>query len=126
MSKTPPKPPEPPEPPKPSGPAERTGRAVIDATGKSKWEWLSDTGNFRPDIDTARLKALGADLSCDDLVKLEARASNPYNKATVPNRTSAPGDKRRSLDDMRRLSEEIKAKQEPGASGSQARDVRKK
>ena len=123
MTKIPPKPP---ESPKPSEPPARTGRAVIDETGKSKWEWLSDTGTFRPDIDTARLKALGADLSCDDLVKLEARASNPYNKATVPNRTPEPGIKRRSLDDMRRLSEEIKAKQEKEPAGPIARDAQKK
>ena len=120
MTKTPPKP------PKPIDPAERTGRAVVDERGKSKWEWLSDTGTFRPDIDTARLKALGSNLTCDDLAKLEARASNPYNKATVPNRTPEPGIKRRSLDDMRRLSEEIKAKQEKEPAGPIARDAQKK
>lgn len=97
------------EPPNPAGPAKHTGRAVVDENGKSKWEWLSDTGTYRPDIDTARLQALAADLSCDDLVKLEARASNPYNKATVREVGPGKGVKRRSLDDMRRLSEEIKA-----------------
>ena len=116
----------PPKSPIPSEPAKLTGRAVVDETGKSSWEWLSDTGTFRPDIDTARLKALGADLSCDDLVKLEARASNPYNKATVPDRTPAPGAKRRSLDDMRRLSEEIKARQQKVSASEKARGTRTK
>lgn len=99
------------DPPKPTERPAITGRAVVDEAGNSKWEWLSETGTFRPDIDTARLKALGAELSCDDLVKLEARAANPYNKATVREISPETGTKRRSLDDMRRLSEEIKARQ---------------
>ena len=81
------------------------------------------TGTFRPDLDTERLKALGADLSGEDLTKLEARASNPYNKASVRKAGSATGVKRRSLDDMRRLNEEIKAKQRTGQLGPTACDT---
>ena len=98
------------EPPKPASPVVLpTGRAVVNERGRQVWEWLSDTGTFRREIDTERLKALGVDLSCGDQSGEPGAGANPYDQSSTAADAPPPDRKRRSLDDMRRLSEEIKA-----------------
>ena len=130
MTKTPPKPAapaKPAEPAKPAADASPTGRAVVDERGTAHWEWLSETGTFKSDIDTARLKALGADLSVDDLAKLNAgTGANPYDTGKPSAGAPPPEGKRRSLDDMRRLSEQIKAGKRAAPTGAKDRDKPKK
>jgi hypothetical protein len=97
----------------PNAPA---GRIGFDDRGNAVWEWRSDTGTFRFDIDTARVKALqeAAGLELDQQ-QPPSSGSEPYLKVdtvTVP----APKPQRRTLNDMRNLSEEIKrarAKKDP-------------
>src|SRR5579859_7510200 len=85
-------------PPKPAG------RPVEDQHGNRVWKW-SQTGG---DIDTQTVRALGEDLTLDAADKgASASGSDPYNQAgTAPPDTKAS--RRRTLDDMRELSEHIK------------------
>src|SRR5690348_16155229 len=95
-------------------PQKLTGRAVRDERGTSTWEWFTETGAAVREIDTARLKSLCEGVSCSDSLSEDPRKCaprfDPYNQTT-----SAQDDptkpKRRSLDDMRRLNEEIKVLQ---------------
>lgn len=80
--------------------SERPG-ANSDSTG----EWRARTGSH-PQIDTAKLRALdGASAVAE--IWTDVSGTDPYNrKATAPSVTEKP--RRRSLDDMRKLSEIIK------------------
>jgi diguanylate cyclase (GGDEF)-like protein len=87
-----------------------TGRPVSDDRGNQTWEWALD-GEF----DSERLKALTEGMTVADAAPQEARAKgaglDPYNKhlgAAVP--VADTESRRRTLDDMRRLSDEIKRK----------------
>ena len=86
-----------------------SGRVAFDERGNATWEWQSETGRFDRDIDTGRLRKIGSDLSCDGARGPDpAPPHDPYNKSTLP----ADGQfrpRKRTLDDLRRLSEEIKA-----------------
>jgi len=66
-------------------PDDPTGRVVIDDRGRAVW---------KTSLDTAQLKALAQPLSLE---------------GEEPAAGAEPGEKRRTLDDMRKLSEEIKA-----------------
>lgn len=89
--------------PKPSG------RAAFDERGNATWEWRSDTDPLTDDIDTQRLRALGADLNCEsELEPSVAESYDPYNRST-PAPIDESRTKRRTLADLRRLSEEITA-----------------
>jgi len=85
-----------------------SGRAVADEKGNQKWIWQSaETG----DVDTAVVRALGEGLTLDGSTPGDAASvgggSNPYDSS----RSSAADKeraKRRTLDDMRKLSEAIK------------------
>jgi hypothetical protein len=93
-------------------PRKPSGRVAFDEWGNATWEWRGETDRFDRDIETQRLRTLGSDLSCyaDDL-RAPAPSSDPYNRATMPaNDQSRP--RKRTLDDLRRLSEEIKAARE--------------
>ncbi|MBS0419467.1 MAG: hypothetical protein JSR66_17285 [Proteobacteria bacterium] len=97
-----------------------SGRAVADEKGNQKWVWQSEGEKA---IDTAVVKALGEGLSLEDeqvAGKPAGAGSNPYDRAKPYDRVPPPGDppaKRRTLDDMRKLSEAIKAsKQKTGRS----------
>ncbi len=88
----------------PNAPA---GRIGFDDRGNAVWEWRSDTGTFRFDIDTARVKALQEAAGVELDQQPPASGSDPYrtvDTVTVP--VAKP--ERRTLDDMRKLSEEIK------------------
>lgn len=89
-----------------------TGRVVFDDRGQSVWEWRVDD-HFEKDVDTARLRTLQDTsvlevLEDGDPAKAAAKPESSYFDAG-PKDDPAAG-RRRSLDDMRRLSEEIKKK----------------
>jgi hypothetical protein len=91
-----------------SGP--KSGRVAFDERGRSTWEWRVDTDTFSREIDTQRLRQLQEEAA----VTLEGEpvpppGVDPYSVATpvAPQKTA-----RRTLDDMRKLSEEIKLKRQ--------------
>ncbi len=73
-----------------------------DSTG----EWRARTGVHGP-VDTGLLRTLDG-APCEES-KPEPREDDPYNRTMPPLLDPTVKQKRRSLDDMRRLSEEIKA-----------------
>jgi hypothetical protein len=87
------------------------GRPVSDERGNASWEW---SGGF--EVDTALLKALTDGLSLDGALPQadspKSAEQDPYNKrlASAPIAETASG--RRTLDDMRRLSDEIRRKRQ--------------
>lgn len=94
-----------------------TGRVVFDARGQAIWEWEVAPGEFSRDPDTGMLPALAVDnplsLAAPDEPVSGQRApgnadgaGDPRNQA-VP-RAGAVEAPRKSLDDLRRLSEDIK------------------
>jgi hypothetical protein len=119
----------------------RSGRVGFDDRGNSVWEWQLETGVYSRDVNTQRLKKLDLDeLSIADTAihkrptgfTPEGKSStefNPYNSSPPVGGGSSPydtaramGDKfagkpkeqpKRTLDDMRKLSEAIK-KQKQG------------
>ena len=90
-------------------PRKSFGRVTFDPRGNATWEWRDATGTLPPAVDTQRLKSLGADLSFEGAPESnDALSHDPYNRSSLP-RSSELRPRRRSLDDLRRLSEEIKA-----------------
>jgi hypothetical protein len=114
----------------------RSGRVGFDDRGNSVWEWQLETGVYSRDVSTQRLKKLDLnELSIADTainkkptgLTPETKSSpgfNPYNSSPTVGGGSSPydtaramGEKfaakpkeppKRSLDDMRKLSEAIK------------------
>jgi hypothetical protein len=99
--------------PKPP-PDKPSGRAIVDKDGKNSWAWQDD-------VDTARIKTLGDELSLSDGSDKKAPDSlNPYDRNPAPQRDTAgkhptgaesqetKDSAKRTLDDMRQLSEKIK------------------
>jgi len=89
----------------------QSGRVTHDDRGQPVWEWRVDTGVFSRDVDTKQVRQLQEDAS----VKLgqepapQIEGFDPYSTATSAAKPEKP---RRTLDDMRKLSEEIKRKRE--------------
>ncbi|HEY6924960.1 MAG TPA: hypothetical protein VI653_15905 [Steroidobacteraceae bacterium] len=87
-----------------------SGRIAFDSRGNAVWEWRTQTGDFKSDVDTQTVKALQEDTSGQLGVvptptpNSQKVSHDPYSTADGPR---AP-QKRRTLDDMRKLSEEIK------------------
>jgi len=89
--------------------------------GDPSGEWATETGVFTrtADLEYAETLSNGLSLADEPNAPMEApgaRASSvgasesdPYNQVTATQPSSSARQKRRSLDDMRRLSEEIKA-----------------
>jgi len=116
--------PEPPPPRKQAKPKSQlpTGRIGFDDRGNAVWEWRTENGAFEKDVDTQRVKALqdstGDFLSIEHEPRPTGRptGNDPYSSAAGPRqpfRANPPRQpekepQRRTLDDMRRLSEEIK------------------
>jgi hypothetical protein len=87
-------------------PDPKSGRVVFDERGRSTWEWRVDTGTFSRDIDTQRLKQLQEEAAVT--LKEDPVAPpgvDPYSVTTPVAPQKTP---RRTLDDMRELSEKIK------------------
>jgi hypothetical protein len=78
-----------------------SGGAVPDDQGNKTWVWKSDTA-----VDTAVVRALGEGLALDGASN-QADGANPYDQSSVSSSTELIS-KRRTLDDMRLLSETIK------------------
>ena len=77
-----------------------TGRPEIDDRGNSTWKWGGETGS---EVETQRVRALGEGLSLEP--SHEQPSLDPYNQPISQGRERL---KRRSLDDMRRLSDQMK------------------
>jgi hypothetical protein len=75
-----------------------TGRPTTDARGKSTWKWSGESK-----VETTSIKALADGLAFEP--PHQEVDLNPYNQSTSQREGKAKG---RSLDDMRRLSEEMK------------------
>ncbi len=100
---------------------EPTGRITFDERGNATWEWRTDTGTFSREIDTQRLKALqeAASTHLEPDGSPSSRAGmDPYSTADRAASLDPPAAPRRTLNDMRELSEQIKraraAKKSPG------------
>jgi hypothetical protein len=92
-------------------PDPKSGRVAFDERGRSTWEWRLDTGTFSKDIDTQRLRQLQEEASAalSEEPAQPPAGFDPYSTTAG----SAPAEKpRRTLDDMRKLSEEIKRRRE--------------
>jgi hypothetical protein len=77
------------------------GRAISDENGNRSWQWQD-----AEELDTARVRALGEELSLDSAAPgQDPPPLDPYNRNPAP---GEPRPKRRTLDDMRKLSEEIR------------------
>jgi hypothetical protein len=85
-----------------------SGRIAFDDRGRAVWEWRTDTGTFKTDIDTKQVRALQ---EATDVTIGEEPApkisDNPYSTGDK-REIIAKRAPRRTLDDMRKLSEEIK------------------
>ena len=87
-----------------------SGRIAFDARGNAVWEWRTETGEFKSDVDTQTVRALqegtNGKLGVVPTPTPNSQTVNhdPYSTAAAPK----PQEKRRTLDDMRKLSEEIK------------------
>ena len=98
-----------------------SGRAGFDERGNAVWEWRTDSGAYKSDVDTQEVRAI-RDATGDSLSIVDEHPSQPVNhdpystaepRHPFPKNPPSPppeGKKpqRRTLDDMRRLSEEIK------------------
>ncbi len=94
---------------KPHKPRMPSGRVAFDDRGNATWEWHGEIGKSGGDIDAQQLRAIAAGLSCEaDHGPGGAPAHDPYNRVTAPE-SKRPRPRKRSIDDLRRLSEEIKA-----------------
>jgi hypothetical protein len=92
-----------------------SGRIQFDARGNAIWQWRTEAGDFKSDVDTRTVRAL-QDASDVQLGDAPAHSlshplhHDPYSTADAPRTQKSP---RRTLDDMRKLSEEIKRAREP-------------
>jgi hypothetical protein len=100
-------------------PEHPSGRIVFDERGKAVWEWRTETGNFKADIDTRQVRALqeSSDVKLGETPnQTPASGNDPYRTADGLKPPAEQAPRRRTLDDMRKLSEEIKrarARQKP-------------
>lgn len=78
------------------------GRPTTDERGNSTWKWVGETETA---VETERVKALGEGLSLEP--PAQKVVVDPYNQPQGNART-----KGRSLDDMRRLDQEMKREHE--------------
>lgn len=97
----------------PKDPPPKTPGATT--TVKTHVEFLAETGTYPHSVDTARVKALAGDLRLGD--NTPPSGLDPYNGTKPVRDDFANKPKRRSLDDMRRLDAEIKARRQEMAGG---------
>jgi hypothetical protein len=75
-------------------------------------EWRARTGTHHQ-IDTQKLRALDGMPSAEEVFVEPVSGSDPYNHTTPGLRSLPEKPRRRSLDDMRKLSETIKKSRGP-------------
>jgi hypothetical protein len=94
---------------KPKQPKKKSGRATTDERGNSIWEWQTDTGSFKRDINTEELERLrNAGLSVKDRAGIQP-CFDPYNNSGIaPTKLEEAAKKSPRKVDLRKLSEEIK------------------
>jgi|HubBroStandDraft_1064217.scaffolds.fasta_scaffold00558_16 hypothetical protein len=98
-------------------PKKLVGRPATDERGNSTWKWVGESGT---EIETGLVKALGEGLSLEPVpqkVNLD-----PYSQTPSQSKEKTKG---RSLDDMRRLNEEMKREHEQLVKSLRARPARK-
>jgi hypothetical protein len=98
-------------------PKKLKGRPATDERGNSTWKWVGEGGT---EIATDLVKALGEELSFEPVpqkVNLD-----PYSQTASQGKEKTKG---RSLDDMRRLNEEMKREHEQLVKSLRERPVRK-
>jgi hypothetical protein len=78
-----------------------------ETSSNSTGEWRARTGTHC-EIDTAKLRALDGVPSVEETSTEAVPGSDPYNQAATPLQSLPEKSRRRSLDDMRKLSETIK------------------
>jgi len=98
----------------------QSGRVAYDERGQPVWEWRVDTGVFTRDVDTRQMRKIQDDAAAklQQMPPEESRrfvGFDPYSTAVAKEPPPAqepvkpkPPKTRRTLDDMRALSEEIK------------------
>jgi hypothetical protein len=80
-------------------PKKLKGRPATDARGNATWKWVGEAGTVETDL----IKALGEGLSLEPAP--QKANVDPYSKSPSQDKEKPKG---RSLDDMRRLDEEMK------------------
>ncbi len=95
------------------------GRPATDAKGNVTWKWGGESG---AEVATGLIKALGEDLSLES--PPEKVVVDPYDQS-APRSKAAATKGARSLDDMRRLNEEMKREHAELVSRLRQRPVRK-
>jgi hypothetical protein len=83
----------------PKPPKKLKGKPATDERGNASWKWVGEDGPIKTDV----VKALGEGLSLEP--PSQKVSVDPYNQSTSPAKKKAKG---RSLDDMRRLDEQMK------------------
>lgn len=78
-----------------------------ETNGDSTGEWRARTGTHHQ-IDTMKLRALDGVPPVEETLAEAVPGTDPYNHATTAHQSLAEKSRRRSLDDMRKLSETIK------------------
>jgi hypothetical protein len=88
-------------------PDPQSGRVTYDERGQPVWEWRVGAGVFSREVDTVQVKQLqeAASVKLEPAVPPPVEGFDPYSSSTT---RGAPNKPRRTLDDMRKLSEEIK------------------
>ena len=110
-------------------PAPTESSILEEERGDPSGEWAIETGVFQRALDMDHVETLSKGLSLADDPEEPKRApkeapvekdsshgsaeNHPYEQVTGPRPDSTATQKRRSLDDMRRLSEEIRAARKP-------------
>jgi len=97
-------------------PKKLKGQPATDARGNPTWKWVGESET----VETALVKALGEGLSLEP--SPENVNLDPYSQATPQAKEKTKG---RSLDDMRRLDEEMKRAHEKLVEDLRKRPVRK-
>jgi hypothetical protein len=79
----------------------------LEANSDSTGEWRARTGTHH-EIDTAKLRALDGVPSGEEISTEAVPGTDPYNHTATARQSPTEKSRRRSLDDMRKLSETIK------------------
>lgn len=85
-------------------PKKPKGRPATDERGNATWKWVGESGK---EVGTDLIKALGEGLSLES--PPQKVNVDPYNQSTAQSQEKT---KARSLDDMRRLNDEMKREHE--------------